>query len=110
MAWLKIYSGTNQGDEKYQFDFQGRLFVANLAGEEHIWPNGQSLNDNIRSLECGPETWVTLYEDTGYRGRYENYFPNDAPGKIFLSKKVSSIKIYDSPPGWSPPQNENVAK
>ena len=98
MAWLRVHSYDNLGGEEVTFN--GAQQIANL--NDHTLPKGGPLNDNISSLEVGPGTWVTLWEAAGFSGRYENYFPGDAPSRIWLSNSSSSIRIFDFPPGYEP--------
>lgn len=91
---IVVYSLDNHNGKDYvEFDLDGKDERRFPNLNEYKWPGGGSVNDNISSMKVGKDVYVKLYEDADLRGRYEAYWPNDWPTRVWLSNNVSSIML-----------------
>jgi len=89
-CWTTLYSGQ---------DFKGDALtlVGPVELKDMVGPFGLDWDERLESIRTGPNTWVTMYDNEGFRDRSAKLQPgaavSDVDDKLGLFEEVQSMKV-----------------
>lgn len=107
MCWVTFYQDAHfQG---HSLPYTQKTEVPHL---DAVPMGNKSWQDEMSSLKLGPESWLVMYKDGGYKGSARCFGPNTIVRHLSaydFNDSASSFKLYDKEPeGWQPSQpNKN---
>lgn len=85
-CWVQFFDKDNYDTSHHYGTFLGPNAISDLKDQD--WPNtSNNMDGDYSSLKTGPNTWIQVFKDSGYKGDVYTFGPNTCVPVLKTSSK-----------------------